>query len=922
MSDGASPDAAAQGGSSEEVLAELLSRWFEVRYAGGVPELDEICADVSEEVKEELRRLLALQDGLSGFDGDSGAGQAGLGHLAIDSLGGCRLRGRIGSGGMGDVYLAVQEPLGREVAVKVLRPEFAADPVRRLRFRREAEIAAALDHPHIVPVYGSGVDQGHHFLVMKLLRGETLHELAGRLSTAEVASLGAQVADALHAAHEVGVLHRDLKPANVIAENGSAFVLDFGLARSRLDLTLTSVGQVAGTIAYMAPEHLQRRTEPVDPRIDVYGLGATLYHVVAGRPPFGAERPEALLREVLVKEPPALGLAGRESELETVILRAMDKDPARRMQSAAELRDELLRFVRGEPVRSRPIGLPTRVLRLAKRNPWNAASIAVALLAVVALGAVLGFQAWRSARDFEQALSRIDAELAAGRSAVALQRLGELDAPRLRSEPAARRFRVATARLRREALLDALQADRRYWDRDYLGGLRGDPGDWPEEVREEPASQLAEALFAVYAADDRSLGRCLDSPALEAAYPVTVDLLRAVARAEPLPAPAESLHRGDAAAEDRSFAALVRLMRERPNREIEAELRAALTASDVHARALFGLGTLHMLEGDAERGRECFAGAARGRPESAAVAIAQARAACRLGDRESAIDHLRRAEQVQAASGLPTSLQLELLWLDLHLMDGDLDALERRLGAALMRWPACGWLYLTASHARLAQDDVIGAESMLERGLELADGPLVDRRLHLALLQLRAGKEMDFSEFELLTAEVEEFVATAREVEEPAILADALWLLGALKDAEGDGDAASRCVAEVLLVEPLHPAANLAALQSAVDGAGGDLRIASDSPGWRHAEIALAQGQALLARAAIDRGHLTLDEVLEAEILVAALAAVLARNAVALDYGARAARSSAGLPHDEQADLLEAVRRRLGLDSWGEPVRR
>lgn len=297
-------------------------------------------------------------------------------------LGDYELIDELGRGGMGVVYRARQRSLGREVALKVLLHGPLAGDNAIARFRAEASAAAGLRHPCIVPVYEVGEERGRPYFSMELVRGQTLAEAvaAGPLGADRAASYTRRIAEAIHYAHGQGVLHRDLKPSNVLLdERDEPRVADFGLAKhvdQASDLTLT--WQVFGTPAYIAPEQADpARGAGVDVRSDVYSIGATLYHLVTGRPPFTGESPSAVLRQVGETEPvsPRLLNPSLPRDLETICLKCLQKDPARRYASASELAADLDRFLKGEPIRARPITAMERGWRWCRRQPALAAAL-------------------------------------------------------------------------------------------------------------------------------------------------------------------------------------------------------------------------------------------------------------------------------------------------------------------------------------------------------------------------------------------------------------------------------------------------------------------------------------------------------------------------------------------------------------------
>lgn len=258
---------------------------------------------------------------------------------------------RIGSGGMAEVYKAVDEVLGRTVAVKVLHPQYAQEPNFVARFRQEAQAAANLSHPSIVNIYDWGRDDDTYYIVMEYVRGtdlKTLVEQEGPLDPRTAAQYGAQVCAALSVAHGYGIIHRDIKPHNiVITPDGTVKVMDFGIARAG-NTTMTQTGSVLGTAQYVSPEQAQGRT--LTPATDLYSLGVTLYEAVTGRLPFDGDTPVAIALKHVNEEPvpPRRIRPSVPPALEAVILKAMRKNPADRYESAAEMRDDLLRVARGE----------------------------------------------------------------------------------------------------------------------------------------------------------------------------------------------------------------------------------------------------------------------------------------------------------------------------------------------------------------------------------------------------------------------------------------------------------------------------------------------------------------------------------------------------------------------------------------------
>jgi serine/threonine-protein kinase len=261
----------------------------------------------------------------------------------------------VARGGMAQVYRAIDLQLDRPVALKVLFPELSVDKTFVERFRREAQAAANLSHPNIVPVFDWGEDDGVYFIVMEYIDGRSLSAVLRdpqRLPPNQIAQIGAGVAAALAFAHRHGVVHRDVKPGNIlITPDGEVKVTDFGIARAiNTEESLTQTGAVMGTAAYFSPEQAEGKT--VDARSDIYSLGVVLYEMAVGRPPFAGDSPVAVASKHVRDEPemPRAVYPACPAALEAVIMKAMAKDPASRYGSAEELRADLLRFADGRPV--------------------------------------------------------------------------------------------------------------------------------------------------------------------------------------------------------------------------------------------------------------------------------------------------------------------------------------------------------------------------------------------------------------------------------------------------------------------------------------------------------------------------------------------------------------------------------------------
>ncbi len=333
------------------------------------------------------------------------------GAAAATAVPGYQILGVLGRGGMGVVYKARQTGLDRVVALKMIPGDGPAEVSSLVRFRAEAQAVARLRHPNIVQIYEVGelpsADglPGRPYFSMEYLEGGSLaRRLARELPTPrQAAELLETLARAIHHAHERGVVHRDLKPGNVLLDrDGTPKVSDFGLARRLAGdgssggvSAQTQSGDVLGTPGYMAPEQAAGNSKDVGPAADVYALGAILYECLAGRPPFEGRTAVETLHRLLQEdpEPPARLRPGLPRDLETVCLKCLEKDPAKRYASARALADDLRSFLAGEPIQARPAGATARLTRWARRRPTVAVLFAVG---AVALAAALAGAWWHS----------------------------------------------------------------------------------------------------------------------------------------------------------------------------------------------------------------------------------------------------------------------------------------------------------------------------------------------------------------------------------------------------------------------------------------------------------------------------------------------------------------------------------------------
>jgi eukaryotic-like serine/threonine-protein kinase len=424
-----------ENSSEDQQVAAALEEYGHLLRFGTRPARDEFLARhrrIADVLAECLDGFEMVEGAIGHFAPPGGAGGPAGEQSQTLTLGEYRVIREIGRGGMGVVYEAEQVTLGRRVALKVLPWAASLDPRQRQRFQLEAQAAALLHHEHIVPVFGVGTDRGVHYYAMQFVDGRTLTEVIRELRAAPPANgsattspfdrsraveitktvadkrqrtspglsdshpgrrkywqaaarLGAQAALALEHAHQLGVIHRDIKPSNLMLDaRNHLWVTDFGLARlPHGDHDLTPTGDVVGTLRYVSPEQVRGERVVPDARGDIYALGATLYELLTLQPAFSARDRQQLLRRILHDEPPRPRQLNPAipADLETIILKAMEKEPSARYASARELADDLERFLEDQPVQARRPSLVHRTVKWARRHR----AVVVTAAAAVAL---------------------------------------------------------------------------------------------------------------------------------------------------------------------------------------------------------------------------------------------------------------------------------------------------------------------------------------------------------------------------------------------------------------------------------------------------------------------------------------------------------------------------------------------------------
>jgi serine/threonine protein kinase len=364
----------------EAVLAECLRR-AEAGETVDRPAIQAAHPDLADDLREFFTNHARLARIVANSLRSSPATGTYARPTKVRCFGDYEILAEIARGGMGIVYKARQISLNRPVAVKMILAGQFANESEVKRFHAEAEAAANLRHPGVVPIYEVGINQGQHYFSMEYVEGRSLAQLTreNSLSAIKAAELVLETAAIVQYAHEQGVLHRDLKPSNIlIGANNRVRITDFGLSKRMTgDSDLTLTGQVIGTPSYMPPEQAAAQHEIIGAASDVYALGAILYELLTGRPPFRGDTIGETLRQVQHDDPvrPRLLTPKLLRDLETICLKCLEKEPRRRYATAQELADELGRFLRGEPIHARSIGTLERTFKLVMRQPATAISL-------------------------------------------------------------------------------------------------------------------------------------------------------------------------------------------------------------------------------------------------------------------------------------------------------------------------------------------------------------------------------------------------------------------------------------------------------------------------------------------------------------------------------------------------------------------
>jgi serine/threonine protein kinase len=501
-------------------LNEVLLAYVEALQAGQAPDREQWLADHAE-LAGELREFLAGHDQLHQLTAvlrEAVPTQAPT--APVGELGDFRLLREVGRGGMGVVYEAEQNSLGRRVALKVLPFAAALDPRQLQRFRIEAQAAAQLHHTSIVPVFAIGCERGVHYYAMQFIEGQSLAAVIdelkrtarptpgddavtpvrGALSTerstqpraffASAARLGKQAAEALEHAHQMGIVHRDIKPGNLLLDvRGQVWVADFGLAQFRSDSELTATGEVLGTLRYASPEQARALPGIIDARSDIYSLGATLYELLTLHPVFDGKDRGELQRQIAFDDPALPRRLDRAIpvELETIVLKALAKNPADRYATAGALAADLQRFLDDKPILARRPSLAERAAKWSRRHrPVVVAALVLLLMGVMVLGVSTLLIAQAYGRERQKAKEARDAQDLAEKDFSRAKRAVDLLTQLSEDELAGMPFTEGVRRKMLDAALTFYQ--------EFLDQHRADPAVQPELAR---VTRLVAELSAI-----------------------------------------------------------------------------------------------------------------------------------------------------------------------------------------------------------------------------------------------------------------------------------------------------------------------------------------------------------------------------------------------------------------------------------------
>lgn len=806
---------------NEDHLLSLLERYYLLQEAGETPDLDALC-EGDRELARCVRQLVNEESAVAETARAYRQGDDGLKERSTSPrrLGGYRLLHEIGHGGMASVFLAQEETLGRAVAVKVLHPSVAAEPATRVRFRREAEITAALDHPNIVPILTVGEDDGTLFIVMKLLEGKSLDAVEGPLLPHQVARIGVQLAAALHEAHVSGVLHRDVKPSNVFLEGDTPVLLDFGLAFELGATHLTRSGIAPGTLPYMSPEQLDGRSTALDPRTDVYSLAATLYEAACGTAPFRNERHGRLIHDILNRDPPPMRLPPRDRDLETILRRGMEKDRERRFTTCAEFAADLDRFLKTQPILSRRSGFTTHVVKLARRHRTATALGAMSLALILGLLAFASIQRYAFSHVFRNDIARVETLLDADADTIRARELiqsllqrdpDSLDARSLHARCLATEaidqfFDVIQAIDDRRGVYDAADIRKAHHELRRLGGdqlyrpfadncialASHDLGDDP---RAEETLLRAQAEFGSRPSTDAAL-------ALVRGH----DPVAAATAATPLP---DGLPRIDA--DERVLLALIYRLAGVDVEERRALILGALEVRGDHYRARQALAHLELRSGNHERALGLFMGITTPYGYRLTTRLHIAYTALLAG-------HVRIAEGAllevppDVQNSRHAVMQAQVLRRELRR-----DELIPFVVGALVRWPDDPDLTAELGYAHLADGNTSDAREVLKKTLALGPQKLTRDRCQAALYSLdvrathqRIGAGEIADPRPELKRQQERATELVAEVTDTLTAADVLLLRSRVEMMLGESGAAWATLQASLERDPKNPAARMA----------------------------------------------------------------------------------------------------------------